>query len=117
MTNSRLFRVLDSATARLAGDGADAHRLSMAIAAEALDTSNSESEDHAGAAYVLWMEISDLVDAPDGPQSPELCRTVAERAAAAWDSVDQSDPARLADYFTRWRPRDGDSWLSAQNLS
>lgn len=88
----------------------------MEFAAEALETSSSESGDHAGDAYVLWMEISDLVDAPDGPQSPELCKKVAEGAAAAWNSVDQSDPARVAEYFTSWRPRDGDSWLSAQNL-
>lgn len=116
MTNNRVFHVLDSATSRLAVEGADAYFVSMEIAAEALNTSSSESGDHAGDAYVLWMEISDLVDAPAGPQSPELCRKVAEGAAAAWDSVDQSDPARVADYFRDWSPRDGDGWLSAQNL-
>jgi len=117
MTNERLRRVLNSATSRLAADGADAYRLSMEIAWGIINSAHGGSEEHVGDGYVLWMEISDLVDAPDGPQSHALCRQVAESAAAAWDSIDQSNPERVSDYFSRWSPRGGNDWLSAQNLS
>jgi hypothetical protein len=110
MTNERLYRVLDSVSARLAAEGADAYEVSIEVAGEIVDTPDFETEDHAGNAYVLWAEISDLVDAPGGPESPELCRSVAQKAALAWDSVDQTNPERLADYFARWSPRYGDDW-------
>jgi hypothetical protein len=115
MTNERLYRVLDSVAARLAAEGADAYELSMEVAGEIIHTPDAVTEEHVGDAYVLWMEVSDLVDAPGGPNSPELCRKVAESAAAAWGSVDQSNPAQVADYFTNWSPRYGEDWRSARN--
>jgi hypothetical protein len=117
MTDVRLYRVLDSVTARLAAAGADAYWVSMEVAKEIIHFPDFGTEDHEGDAYVLWAEISDLLDAPGGPESPELCRSVAEKAASTWDSVDQSDPEQVAAYFTRWDSRHGEGWRRADDLS
>jgi hypothetical protein len=117
MTDERLYRVLDSVAARLAVEGADAYWVSIEVAGDIQNTPDVETERHLGDAIVLWAEISDLVDAPGGPQSRELCERVARKAAAAWNSVDQSDPKQVADYFTHWGPRYGDDWRSAQKLT
>ena len=58
----------------------------------------------------LWACISDLQDNPRGPGSEAFCQLVAERAASDWLSLEQS-PATQADYFDRWAPGSGASWL------
>jgi hypothetical protein len=116
MTAARLYGVLDSVTRRLTED-ADAYRVSLEVTSEIAYLPEFGVQPHAVDAYVLWVEVSDLLDAPGGPESPELCRSVAETAAAAWDRVDQSDPRQVDNYFTRWGPRHGEDWLLASGLS
>ena len=45
--------------------------------------SDSESES-SWSAYVIWAEISDLLDAPGGPESEELCEYLAGDFARRW---------------------------------
>lgn len=57
---------------------------------------------NAARAYQIWASISDLVDAPGGPQSDEACATVARDAAREWLAVDQGSQESIDAYFHRW---------------
>lgn len=67
-------------------------------------------EKHAGVAYTLWAEISDLYDDPRGPGSETLCDRVARAAAIDWKAVDLTSRHGVAMYFDTWKPGDGAAW-------
>lgn len=45
---------------------------------------------HGGAAYCIWMEVSDYLDHPRGPMTEEACEQAGRKVATEWLSVDQS---------------------------
>ncbi len=57
---------------------------------------------HGGAAYSVWMEISDLTDDPQGPLSEELTDEIGRKAASEWLAVDHDSPSAIEAYFARW---------------
>ncbi|MCP1413678.1 hypothetical protein [Paenarthrobacter sp. A20] len=59
--------------------------------------------DHGGAAYAIWMEVSDYLDDPRGPMTEQACEEVGRKVATEWLAVDQSSPESISDFFTRWR--------------
>ena len=64
-----------------------------------------------GAAIVLWMEISDLVDAPRGPMSDEMCEKFATAFSLAWQALpeDADERAELG-LIRRWQKHLGRYW-------
>lgn len=71
---------------------------------------------HAGVAYMLWAEISDLLDAPRGPESEEMCDAYARAAATDWLAVDATSPEAVTFYFDRWEPGSGSAWVAQGDL-
>lgn len=69
-------------------------------------------EQHAGVAYTLWAEISDLYDDPRGPSSEDLCNQVARAACQAWEAIDQMSADAVDAYFERWNPDGGSGWVA-----
>lgn len=69
-------------------------------------------EQHAGVAYTLWAEISDLYDDPRGPSSEDLCDRTARAAAEDWRGIDQSSAEAVDAYFERWNPHGGAEWAA-----
>lgn len=57
---------------------------------------------HGGAAYRLWMEISDLADDPRGPLSERMADEIGRKAALEWLAIDQSSSLEVDAYFVRW---------------
>jgi len=58
---------------------------------------------HGGAAYAIWMEVSDYLDDPQGPMTEEACEQVGRKVATEWLSVDQSSSDAVSTFFARWR--------------
>ena len=58
---------------------------------------------HGGAAYAIWMEVSDYLDDPRGPMTEEACEQVGRKVATEWLSVDQSSTDAVSTFFARWR--------------
>lgn len=52
-----------------------------------------------GPAYRMWAELSDLLDAPGGPQSEEMCVAAVRRSAQTWKAVDKESRRAVARYF------------------
>jgi hypothetical protein len=61
---------------------------------------------HGGAAYVLWANITDLLDDPFGPGSERLCHETAQKAASEWIELDRTSQAEIDTYFKRWNSRE-----------
>ncbi|GAA2054229.1 hypothetical protein [Leifsonia soli] len=62
---------------------------------------------YAARAYRVWTAITDLVSAPGGPGSDELCELVAREAATDWLVVDVCSRESIDAYFDRWAVRTG----------
>ena len=58
---------------------------------------------HGGAAYAIWMEVSDYLDHPSGPMTEEACEQVGRKVATGWLSVDQSSSDAVSTFFAPWR--------------
>ncbi|MFF1831438.1 hypothetical protein [Paenarthrobacter sp. NPDC058040] len=58
---------------------------------------------HGGAAYAIWMEVSDYLDHPTGPMTEQACDQAGCEVATEWLPVDQSSPEATGGFFTRWR--------------
>ncbi|WP_374008774.1 hypothetical protein [Leifsonia sp. LS-T14] len=57
---------------------------------------------HGGGAYVLWMNVSDLYDSPNGPQSEELCERTGRQVASEWLATNQDAREQVDNFFVRW---------------
>lgn len=60
---------------------------------------------HDGAAYALWMEVSDFYDHPAGPASEEACAQMGRKAATEWLAIGQTSTNEINKFFARWEPR------------
>jgi hypothetical protein len=60
-----------------------------------------ETAQWAGAAYVLWLWISDIQDDPRGVQDPKECERQGVLAASEWLANDHMANSVTA-YFERW---------------
>lgn len=61
---------------------------------------DQESESRASVQALLhWTEISDLLDAPGGPQSEELCDAVASEFSRAWLKLANRDDELTQEAF------------------
>ncbi|WP_020075947.1 hypothetical protein [Cryocola sp. 340MFSha3.1] len=58
--------------------------------------------DHAGLAYVLWMDVSDLYDHPRGRQSMDECERMGRMVARDWLKSDPQTYDDAARFFERW---------------
>lgn len=96
--------------ARRIHSGERAYDVCIEACAQMLDVVTKA--DHGGAAYNLWAEISDLLDAPSGPQSEAACSTMAEAVAMDWLAIDAESVEAVAAYFERWDPGIGAAWLA-----
>lgn len=54
---------------------------------------------HGGAAYAIWMKVSDYLDDPRGPMTEEACEQVGRKVATEWLSVDQSSPEAVSTFL------------------
>ena len=113
MTDARLYAVLDSIASRIEAESdRDVYEIVGLVVNEIIDTPDIETEQHLGAAYVLWIEITDLYDSPFGPNSLELSAQVARTAATDWTRVNHTDESAIARFFKRWKPGAGETWRS-----
>lgn len=57
---------------------------------------------HDGAAYALWMKVSDFYDHPAGPASEKACAQMGRKAATEWLATDQTSTNEINKFFARW---------------
>jgi len=96
-----LYALLTEHSYRVLAHGADVYEVArhalvyfMPLVGKATD---------AGRAYILWAEISDLLDSPSGPQSLDVCETYARAAAREWLLVDTAAVSSVDSFFGRWQ--------------
>lgn len=58
-----------------------------------------EGANHDGQAYVLWMELTDLYDLPDGPYSMAVCIETCQEVARDWLATDHASAPAIAEFF------------------
>jgi hypothetical protein len=74
------------------------------------DTVTLFAATHAGAAYLLWANISDLDDHYLGPQSEDAMLERAVEATVDWLSVNTKSERQIRAYYARWNKRQAHGW-------
>jgi hypothetical protein len=96
-----LAAMTDRAQQVLAADESSIYELTLDAGAYFMNL--FERGTYAGSAYCIWMELSDLVDDPRGPQSDAVCLQIARKASLEWLGIDQASPVAVDGYFIRWQ--------------
>jgi len=110
-----LFVLMKDFSERVLAPSADAYEVAtgaMGALHSLLITSlgaTGETSD-AGRAYIIWAEITDLLDSPWGPESEEVCERHARAFASDWMQVDTAIARSVDSFFDRWKPYSGSSW-------
>ena len=85
MTRSEaLARVMDKAAQRVLSGIERPYDVALETAGELVYLDSESESTSSWTAYLHWSEISDLVDAPGGPESEELCNSVAVEFSRTW---------------------------------
>jgi hypothetical protein len=88
MTRNAFESVMDEGAARVLSRSERAYDVALETSGKLTNLVATPHEAFpTGAAMVLWFGISDLVDAPSGPMSDEMCETFAAAFSHAWQEV------------------------------
>jgi len=102
-------RVLDSEASGFIQDRA--YDIALAAAGELSPLANGDEQAFSGAArhgsdaYLLWVGVAGLLDAPTGPLSEDACNRVAAALANDWLPIDSGSTEAVRSFFERWDDR------------
>ncbi len=89
-----LVKVMDEATLRVMSGTERPYEIAIEACADLVHLTPDQESDASWNAYVLWIELTDLVDFLDGPEAEELCNELAEELSRRWlalvDRLDES---------------------------
>ncbi|MCU1413919.1 MAG: hypothetical protein JWN80_1259 [Microbacteriaceae bacterium] len=93
---------MDDGAARILSRAERAYDVDLEIASQLSNLiSTSDEVSSTGGAYVLWAEITDLVDDPMGPNSDEMCAAFSVVLARAWQQLSDRHDERVQTKFVR----------------
>lgn len=102
MASEAFVKIMDDGAARILSRAERAYDVDLEIASQLSNLiSTSDEVSSTGGAYVLWAEITDLVDDPMGPNSDEMCAAFSVVLARAWQQLSDRHDERVQTKFVR----------------
>lgn len=99
-----LAKIMDDATRRVRS-GEPSYDVANGAVADLAHLEQGEESAASGSALVYWMDISDLLDAPGGPQSEDLCDLLTAEFTSRWAALasrrEETVQATFMDSFSK----------------
>jgi hypothetical protein len=94
-------RIMDVASSDLLAAPDNAYQICLETCAPLTNQPLFSAARHASTAFVMWALISDLQDDHRGPQSADLCKSVAAEVAQRWQRVDHDTQVAIDHFFAQ----------------
>jgi len=94
-----LARVMDATAHRVLFGTERAYVVAIDTMGDLAHLDRGAESQSSWAAYILWAQISDLLDDPRGPQSEELCNEIATAFSRQWLALEDRETESKQDAF------------------